>query len=412
MERTSSRRKPPPSSAVRVPLHVAFVQQADARDVRSWSGILHFSKQAVARHLGPVTDLSPAPIHPLPLRLARGVVRVTTGKWYSPDHDLALARFYGRYFTRRIAEAKPDIIFAPAASACVAFLETQVPIIYYSDATWRVFQDYYPGATNVVGRTQRGGEELERRAIERATLALFSSDWAAESAVRDYGADPAKVHTVHIGANVSQPPGRERVLPRSRGDCIRLLMVGVSWSRKGGSIAYETMLRLLDQGYNAELTVVGCTAPRGFHHPRMRVIPFLNKSVRQHRMQLEQIWNEATFFILPTRSDATPVVLCEAGAYALPSIAARTGGVPGLIIDGKNGYTLPPEADAAQYAAVIARLVDDPARYSQLCRSSRDEFERRLNWDRWGERVGQLVADSLPHLRGRIASGSDSRAPA
>ena len=397
---------------MRTPLQVAFVQQADARDVRSWSGILHFSKQAVARHLGPVTDLSPAPIHPLPLRIARGVVRGATGKWYSPDHDPALARVYGRYFTRRVAESKPDLIFAPAASACVAFLETQVPIIYYSDATWRVFQDYYPGATNVVGRTQRGGEELERRAIERATLALFSSDWAAESAVGDYGADPAKVHTVYIGANLARPPGRERVLPRLPGDKIRLLMVGVSWSRKGGRIAYETMLRLLEQGYDAELTVVGCTAPRGLHHPQMRVIPFLNKSVSAHRMQLEQIWKQATFFILPTRSDATPVVLCEAGAYALPSIAARTGGVPALVVDGKNGYTLPPDAGAAQYAAIIASLVNDPARYSRLCQSSREEFEHRLNWDCWGERVGQLVADRLPHLRDRIATVSSSQASA
>ena len=395
---------------MRTPLQVAFIQQADARDVRSWSGILHFSKQAVARHLGPVTDLSPGPIHPSALRLARGVIRVATGKWYSPDHDPALARFYGRYFARRVAEAKPDLIFAPAASACVAFLDTQIPVIYYSDATWRVFQDYYPGATNVVGRTRRGGEELERRAIERATLALFSSDWAAESAVRDYGADPAKVHTVYIGANVRDVPPRDQVLPRRFGERLRLLMVGVSWSRKGGQIAYETLLRLLELGYDAILTVVGCTPPRGLEHPRMKIVPFLDKSVPTQREQLDRMWMDADLFLLPTRFEAAGVVFCEASAYALPSITTRTGGVPALVVDGKNGYTLPPEAGAAQYAAVIASLVNDPARYSRLCRSSRDEFEHRLNWDRWGERVGRLVADRLPHLRDRIASVSNSQA--
>jgi glycosyltransferase involved in cell wall biosynthesis len=386
------------------PLRVALIQQADARDVRSWSGTLHFSKQALARHLGPVVDLSPAPGHPLPLRLARGVVRATTGKWYSPDHDPALARYYGRYFTRRVAQTEADVIFAPAASGCVAFLETQIPVIYYSDATWRVFQDYYPRATNVVGRTRRGGEELESRAIERATLALFSSDWAAESAVRDYGADPAKVHTVYIGANIRQVPPRAQVLPRRLGDKLRLLMVGVSWSRKGGQIAYETLLHLVDLGYDAVLTVVGCTPPRGLKHPRMEVVPFLDKSIPAQFEQWERTWLEADFFLLPARFEAAGVVFCEASAYALPSIAARTGGVSSLVVDDKNGYTLPVEAGGAEYAATIAELINDPDRYSRLCESSREEFERRLNWDRWGERVAELLGDRLPHLRGRIPS--------
>ncbi|MDQ3309727.1 MAG: glycosyltransferase family 4 protein, partial [Gemmatimonadota bacterium] len=390
------------STATIEPLRVAFVQQRDARDVRNWSGTLFFSKQAIARYVGPVIDLSPAPISALPLRIARGLVRATTGKSYSYEHDLVIARLYGRYFTEQVRRASPDLIFAPAGSACVAFLKTEVPVIYYSDATWRVMQDYHGGLRKVVKRSARGGEELEQRTLDRAAVALFSSDWAAESAVRDYGADPDKVHTVYIGANLPHPPAREQVLPRRLGDTIRLLLVGVSWQAKGADIAFGALLRLLERGYDAELTVVGCRAPRGVSHPRLRVVPFLNKAIPEQRDQFEQLWREADFFLLPTRFDAAGVVFCEAAAYALPALATHTGGVPSLVVEGRNGYTLPPEAGGAEYAALIAELASDPERYARLCETSRDEFEQRLSWDSWGRRVAEIVAERFLQFRERM----------
>lgn len=383
------------------PLTVAFVQHQDARDVRSWSGILFFAKEAIERHVGRVVDLSPGPLNLVPLRVLRGVIRVTTGKSYSYDHDLLLARIYGKYFTRRVAQEHPDLIFAPAASACLAFLETDVPIIYYSDATWRVMQDYYPGLSQVVKRSARGGDELERRTLERASLALFSSAWASDSAVHHYGADPGKVHTVYIGANLPDPPARHEVLPRSIGKKIRLLLVGVSWERKGGQMAYETLLRLQQNGYDAELTVVGCSAPAGVRHPSLTVIPFLNKAVPEDRRRFAQVWQHSDFFLMPTRAEAAGAVFCEAGAFALPSITTRTGGVPSIVVDGLNGFTLSPGADAEEYASLIGNLVGDPERYAKLCETSRDLFEDRLNWNSWGARVASLVETHLPDLRGR-----------
>ena len=57
------------------PLRIAFVQTDDARSVRSWSGTLYFSKQAIERHVGRVIDLTPAPINLLPYRAIRKALR-------------------------------------------------------------------------------------------------------------------------------------------------------------------------------------------------------------------------------------------------------------------------------------------------------------------------------------------------
>lgn len=372
---------------------MALIHHLDARDVRTWSGTVHFAKAAVERHVGPVVDLSPVPVKMLPFRVARRLVREATGREYDYDHEPLLSRYYGRTFSRRIARAKPDLVFAPAASASVAYLRTDVPVVYYSDSTWRVIRGYYPNYTNVLGRTDRAADEMERRTLERAAASLFASAWAAESAVRDYGADPARVRTVFIGANLPHPPRREDVLPRTLGERVRLLFVGVLWDVKGGEIAFGALLHLLKLGIDAELTVVGCTPPEHVRHPRLRVVPFLNKQVPEQRREFERLWTDADFFVLPSRCECAGVVYCEASAYGLPSLATRTGGVPSLVREGRNGFTLPPEAGGEAYAERIAAVVQDPRGYEALCESSRDEYDTRLSWDAWGARVRGAVEE-------------------
>ncbi|HEV2146521.1 MAG TPA: glycosyltransferase family 4 protein [Longimicrobiaceae bacterium] len=382
-------------------LKVAYIQHRDADDIRNWSGTLYFSRAAIDRHVGRVVDLSPAPVNLLPFRAARRAILGLTGKVYSYDHDPALARYYGWYFGRLIERERPDLIFSPAGSPCLAYLRTDVPVLYFTDGPWRVIRDYNPAYSNVLERSARAAERLERRTLQRAAVTLVSSRWAAESAVRDYGVDPGRVYDVGIGANLLRAPDRAEALPRRIGDRIRLLMVGVVWDAKGGGIAYDTLLRLLERGCDAELTVVGCTAPPGVSHPRVRVIPFLNKQVPEERARFERLWKEADFFVLPTRAEAAGVVFCEASAHGIPSIATHTGGVPSLVVDGRNGYTLPYDAGGEEYARVIAGIAAEPERYARLCETSREEYERRLNWDAWGERVAEIVAERFPQLRGR-----------
>jgi glycosyltransferase involved in cell wall biosynthesis len=382
-------------------LNIALVHAEDARNVRTSSGTLYFSKHSFQRKIGDVVDLTPAPMNLLPYKIATRLIGLT-GKSYCYEQDVALARRYGRYFSGLLARGKYDLIFSACSASSVAFLETDVPIIYYTDITWPLARNYYGCYTNVTGRTDRGGYELDRLSLEKASIVLLPSHWAAESAVRDHGIDPGKIHVLYLGANLMQPPSRQQVLPRTLGRRIRLLLVGVNWEIKGGQIALDALVRLLEMGIDAELTVVGCNAPEGVSHPRMKVIPFLNKQIPAEREQFERLWYDADFFILPTRYEAAGLVFCEASAYGLPSIGTYTGGIPSLIREGKNGYTVPHDAGGARYAEIIAGLASDPERYSRLCQSSRDEFETRLNWDSWGEGVARAIGEHFPHLRDRL----------
>src|SRR6266566_695712 len=196
-------------------------------------------------------------------------------------------------------------------------------------------------------------------------------------------------------------PPQDVALARKPSDRCRLLFLAAGWARKGGDIAFETLLKLEELGIAAELIVCGCTPPKAFVHERMRVIPFLDKNDQRQRRELEQLFMVSDFLLLPTRADCTPMVFCEANAFGLPVITTDTGGVSEVVRDGENGFLLPYEARGADYAEVVASLYRDEQRYVQLARTSRAAFESRLNWDAWGVAVKHILADLLGHESSR-----------
>lgn len=68
---------------------------------------------------------------------------------------------------------------------------------------------------------------------------------------------------------------------------------------------------------------------------------------------------------LPSLSEASPVVLMEAAAAGVPSVATRVGGVPEIVRDGVTG-TLVPSRDPAALAAAVTALLRDGNRRREM----------------------------------------------
>ena len=233
---------------------------------------------------------------------------------------------------------------------------------------------------------------MERAAIQKACLLVYPSEWVAESAARDYGADRSKISVIPFGANLEQIPPRENILRKEKSEQCRLLFVGVDWVRKGGDIAFETLIKLREMGVPAELTVCGCVPPKQSMRTAMTVIPFIDKHDETQSRRLAELYFKSDFLLLPTRAECFGIVFCEANAFGLPAITTDTGGVSGAVHNGENGFALPVSAGASEYARLISELWRDRAAYSSLARSSRTAFEQRLNWDAWGTQMAKSLA--------------------
>jgi len=381
-------------------MKIAFLSAFDPDDISTWSwaGILYHMSLALKKHCGDVTQIGP--IHCWEQPAARAIDKVNRyilKRNYTPFHNFLVARKYGKIATRRLARQPFDVIFAVAGEPELAFLKTDIPIVLMEDATYGQLINYYPAYTNLSKRAIYELNALETMALKKANLIVASSPWNSQSIIEEYQTDPQKVRIVPLGANLFAPPPKKRVVLKEKSNSCRLLFIGTNWERKGGEIAFETLLKLLEMDIQAELIVCGCIPPGNFSHEHMKVIPFLNKNDEKQREQLEMLYMTSNFLLLPTRGDCTPIAFCEANAYGLPVITTNTGGVSGVIAEGENGFMLPYDARGTEYAKLIAHLYREEKCYASLVCSSRSAFDDRLNWDAWGHSLSGLLTDLLNH---------------
>src|SRR5258705_5411038 len=182
-------------SEIRTRPRIAYLTGSDPRDRRSWSGTHYYIAQALQKYCGDVVFIGPIiPKSTLLRKTIREGLRLLFGKNYLYTHSTSLSKQAARIAEKRIADEDYDLIFAPAGSAQIAYLQTDIPVVYLSDATFDLLLDYHPDFFGVSESAVREGNQIEQSAIDRATLVLYPSAWAAESARKHYHADPAQLH--------------------------------------------------------------------------------------------------------------------------------------------------------------------------------------------------------------------------
>jgi hypothetical protein len=374
----------------------AYVTLVDPLDINAWSGSNRHIALALEAHgvemryVGALRDPL-ATLKKVRYRLgeALGLPR------YLADGSHLSARAYAHQAARRL-DPDCNVVFS-TGTIPLAYLETDLPMAFWADATMPAMLDFYPEYSNVSRRSMRVAQALERRALERVSLAMYASDWAADAAMEHYGIDPTKVAVVPFGANIESPPAEEiEQLARARppGHC-RMLFLAVDWDRKGGDIALDAARRLNDGGVPTTLVVAGCDPPTGQREPFVECRGFVDKRTETGRAELTRLLSESHVLIHPARAEAYGVALTEASAFGLPAVAAGVGGITTIIRDGRNGYTLPPGATGDEYAAVVRGIVEDRESMVSLARSCREEYDGRLNW----EVASSAVVEQLEAIR-------------
>lgn len=76
------------------------------------------------------------------------------------------------------------------------------------------------------------------------------------------------------------------------------------------------------------------------------------------RSDIADVIRRFSIFVLPSLSEATPVVILEAMASGLPVVATRVGGVPELVLENETGLLVAP-LDPGAFADAIATYVLD-----------------------------------------------------
>lgn len=378
---------------------IAYLTINDPQDKRSWSGIPFYLGQSLVQHGWDVDFIGPVKIPRWLDKTLRGMAklnRILFRTEYATKYNLLTSWYARRIYRRRMKGKEYDCIVAPANSTGVAYLDSRIPMVYLSDTTFRLISNYYKNEFERISPFSRWeGDLLEKRSLERSAAIMYSSQWAADSAMKDYGIPADRIVIQPYGANMDGIPDRASIFEKEKNKRLTLLYLAVEWERKGGKIAYETLLALKKRGVNAELIVCGVVPPAEFNDPDMTVIPFLNKNKEEDHGRFIELLSSVHFLLLPTRADCSLLVACESNAYGVPAISTDTGGVSYVVRDGINGYCLPYDANGDAYANKIAELFEDKGRYHALVQSSRQRFEEALNWDSWMKRFERVFEEKI-----------------
>ncbi len=376
-------------------MKIGFAGRWSPLDKKSWSGTYYFSYNEIKKYGEVEIFHFPYPkwlstylinVYKKPQNLLRRNVAVEFLKDY--------ARHYSHKLEKELLRRKVDILFVASAPQLFAYADIDIPVIFLTDGTFYQIQGYYDTWKNFAPFSIRQGIEVDKRAFLKATHIMAASDWAKESAIRDYSVASENISVVPFGANLDYIPAADQLDFQASQQC-RLLFFGVEWTRKGGDIALEAYWRLKQEGVNAKLLIVGCVPPAPIDDPDVTVIPYLDKNNPTDFERINDILLNTDFMLLPTRAECAGIVFCEASSYGIPSVTTDTGGVSTYIKNEVNGFTLPLQAGPREYADCIKKIISNPQLLIDLKHSTRAYYDETLSWEAWGESFYKIAQACL-----------------
>lgn len=338
-------------------------------------------------------DADPAPS--LLRRVRRRLTLLLVGEeleWVEPGLNQAIARSIEGQLA---ALADPDAPFDAIVTTdtnLVAYLETDLPMSFWADTTYATLLDDYPGYLELTAKSRRQLLDLDRRGLEKCDTVFLASDWAIEGALEVYGLDRARTLLLELGANFEPEEGADvagLVVARDR-EPVELVFVGTDWERKGGDRAVELLTRLRDADVPARLSVIGVD-PAGLPDGVVG-LGRLDLRRSEDAEKYGAALGAAHWLLLPSSAECFGHVLCEANAFGVPALATDVGGIPSVVLDGRNGFTAPLEGWAERMADHVERHWRAPTSYDALAQAARHEYETRLNWTVLGERLCAEIA--------------------
>lgn len=357
-------------------MRIAYLSNYSPHNIRTWSGTPYH----VFQHLQKIHDV---------VWIGGGVIN--GARWChmlrgrtNPFHPENYNQEIGRFLSQQINNGHFDVVITCTYHFCVS-LNVNIPVIFYSDVTFHLFQDFF---RNKDPHYHQLAYHTEQRCLERVDAVVYSSEWACQDAITYYQIPKQKIHVIDFGANIPHP--KYVCTNAINMDVCHLVFVGRNWKRKGGNIVLEIHHILKEQGFPCSLTIIGSTPPYKYQDD-ITVYPWIDKSSPEDLACYDRILRSAHFMVLPTDFDAYGIVFCEAAAYGVPSIATDVGGVSQPIRNGINGILLSPTSTPEEYAKIIRTTFEDRTLYLKLRQNALKEYKARLNWNTWCSRMTTLM---------------------
>lgn len=380
-------------------MKIAFISLDSHLNVKSWSGTNYFMFKSISELNKDTIAMGGLKIN---YKIIQYLIKIIVififkSKYEVFRNPLAFNGF-AKQVNNFIKINKPDIIVS-AGSLPVVALKTDVPVFIWSDATFENLTQSYPWYSAMNSKVQKRLNDFETFAFRNASKVFMSSSWATESLKNDYKIDSSQFVELPFGANLNYIPIKEEVYSNIESKSLnklKFLFLAVEAERKGLDRVLRVLYLLKQKGFDIELNVVGCNPNIDNKYKSFtNVIGFISKGTEEGMQKIEQYLYDSTLLFVPSLFEAFGLVFAEASAHGLPSITSNVGGIPSVVFDGKNGYKFELDEKDEVILSKIIEITSDLTQYKELCKSSFDEYEKRLNWKNSVEKLLQIIKQEI-----------------
>lgn len=232
-------------------------------------------------------------------------------------------------------------------------------------------------------------------AIRPASLAVCNSNATRNWVVATIGSHRS-VRVVHNGVRV--PAGEQPRPSAMRADATNIVYVGRLSENKGVDLLLKAMPSLQREFPSARLTLVGGGTPGGdayVEHLHELVAGLGLSGSVEFEGYLDSsapYFSHADVAVIPSRfSEPFGRTAVEAMMLGAPVVAARTGGLPEIIEDGRSGMLF--ECDSVEDLALkVGALLRDEARRLEIAVAGQQRAMRCFSEPKMCRRVHALVA--------------------
>ncbi|MCC2666443.1 MAG: mshA 1 [Gammaproteobacteria bacterium] len=372
-----------------------FATTFDSNDVSNWSGTPFYMANAFSEQGIDVERIGRLKRQLPPyFKLKQFWKKITCGQRESPRFNTFVAKHYSQQIAKRLEKLDVDAIIAPLINP-IAYLDSQKPIVLWTDALYAGLLGFYTNFSNHSVNSIQQGNIITQECLSRCKFAIFSSDWAARTALEIYGIAKEKVKVVPFGANIqchhTVEQIRQIIKSRSK-NILKLLFIGKHWERKGGDIVFNVTQALHKAGQAVELNFIGCYPPENREIPGyIKCHGFISKRTPEGIEKITRLLHESHFLFVPSRAECFGIVFAEANAFGLPCLSSYVGGISSVIKDNMNGMTFGLDAPVDHYCEYLTNLMSHYATYEQLALSAFNEYSTRLNWKSATNSVIELI---------------------
>ena len=204
------------------------------------------------------------------------------------------------------------------------------------------------------------------------------------------------------GAIVPNPVSLPKLFEGPNEDAVRnskkVIAMGRFDQQKGFDLLIEAFSKIIGSRPDWSLEIWGDGHEREKYQKQIESLGMERHiSLPGKTQQPAEKMRSSSIFVLSSRYEGFPNVLCEAMACGMPVIATDCDSGPAdIVIDGENGILIPSE-DILALSSAMGRLMDDTDERVRLSRNSQEVIER-FNIDRVMGIWEQLIRDVNKNL--------------